>query len=272
MLTASGHDRPTVGPGPRSFTTALISSLKGLLDECGDRPFTIRQLCERINLVPERRKNQSHVWSRLNRFDRNIALAPLKRTDAERQEEFNLEPTRARLSLRLSLTKERLNEQQINKLARAFSKAVKNSKVPVQRINWWRLHSSGRTTSFVDVGRTVLYGTKWKNKILSSRDSQPPITTQDQTVQTINAPHAQTSDEPHTLDSVSVEAASESTPPPHTSRKRKHSGGHSFVSSSESTRRSLEDSEQRQKLRSYLMAPTPLTPMTPMSGAEPDTN
>jgi hypothetical protein len=266
LLTASGHDRTTAGPGPRSFTTALISSLKDLLEECGDRPFTIRQLCEKINLHPARRKNQSHVWSRFKRYDRNIALAPLKRTPAERREQFNLGQTRALLNLRLPLTVERLTEEQITETARAFSRAVKKAKVPVKRIDWWRLRSSGRTIRFADLGSAINSAVKWKNTMLSNRQSQPPIT-QDQTVQAISDPHAQTEEDPNTLDSALVEsAACQPTPPPRVSHKRKHNCEHGSACGPRSKRRSPEESERRQQPWHF---PKPLTPL---SGTEPDTN
>lgn len=266
LLTASGHDRMTVGPGPKSFTTALISSLKDLLEECKDSPFTVRQLCEKINLHPARRKNQSHVWSRFKRYDRNIALAPLKRTLDERKEDFNFGQTRALLFLRLPLTVERLSEQQINATARAFSKAVKQTKVPVKRIDWWRLRSSGRITRFEDVGRAIGSALKWKNTALPGRRSNFPITKRDQNVQTTNDPHPPTVDDPNILESAMVEPESEVTTPPHICRKRKHSGEHGGASNLELRRRLSEDSEHDQK------SVTHQNPLTPLSGTDPDTN
>jgi hypothetical protein len=264
LLTASGHDRPTVGPGPRSFTTALISSLKELLEECRDRPFTIRQLCEKINLHPARRKNQSHVWSRFKCYDRNIALAPLTRTLAERKEDFNLGQTRALLFLRLPLTVERLTEEQINTTARAFSRAVKKAKVPAKRIDWWRLRSSGRITKFADLGRAVGSAVKWRNIVLSNRHSQPQISTRDRNGQTMNETHIQVVADPNVLEFAPVESDSEPTPPPYICRKRKHSGCN-LASNSQSKRRPSEGTEHGQKPWPY---PNPLTPL---SGNEPDT-
>lgn len=268
LFTASGHDRTTAGPGPKSFTTALISALKELLAVSKDRPFTIRQVCDKINLNPHRRKNQSHVWSRFNSYDRNIALAPLKRTPAERKEDFNLDQKRAVLVLRLSLTVERLTEQQIKAAARAFSKAVKKVEVPVQRIDWLRLQSSVRITSLAGLGIAVGSALKWRNKALSSRRSQPPTTTQDQTVPPANDACTQTVDDANTFESVLVESGSESTPPPHTIRKRKHTGEHHGDSNRQSKRSSSKESEHVQKPWPY---PNPLTPLTPHSGPEPDT-
>ena len=259
LLTASGHDKTTARPGPRSFTTALISSLKALLDEYGDTPFTIRQLCEKINLHPQRRKNPSHVWSMFKRYDRNIELAPLKRDLTERQKHFNLDQTRAVLSLRLPLTVERLNQQEINNMARAFSNAAKKAKIPVKRIDWWRLQSVGRITRFRDLGVAINFARQWK------RRTWPPIASRDQTMQTMHDPQAQTA---HDLDATTTQLfrpVSEATPPSQIIRKRKHSCDHDIASSSRSKRRSLGEVEQHEKPK------TDLNPLTPQSATEPDT-
>lgn len=235
LLTASGHGRLTAGPGPKSFTAALMKSLNDLLEECRNKPFTIRQLCERINLQPTRLKNPSHVWSRLNRFDRNIALAPLTRTLAEREKEFDLDQSRALLFLRLSVTVDLLTEQQIKTIAQAFSKAVKSTKTPVKRIDWWRFQGLGpmrQIIRFADLVKVVGSAVKWKNIMLSSQQAQPSITTWDGNIQTMDDPLPHPTHDPNTLDSVLVESASEPTPPPHVSHKRKYSRGHHSTSSS----------------------------------------
>lgn len=170
LLAASGHDRTTAGPGPNSFTNALISSLRALLEQ--NRPFTTRELCERINLQPKRRKNQSHVWSRFKQFDRYITLAPLAGTLDERKRQFHYEPTRAMLSLRLPLTADRLTELEIATLARTLARAIREQKIPVKRIDWWRLRSSGRTREFADLGRFVQLVRAWKRKALDGREAR----------------------------------------------------------------------------------------------------
>src|SRR5436190_24149719 len=48
LLTASGPDKPTSAPGPKSFTRALIDSLQELLDEYSGRSFSTYSLNDRI--------------------------------------------------------------------------------------------------------------------------------------------------------------------------------------------------------------------------------
>jgi hypothetical protein len=104
--------------------------LKDLLKANGERSFNIRQVCEKINLHPERRHNPSHVWSRLKTYDRPITLAPLNSSTAAVMEDFNPNKTRAFLTLRLPLTvePENLTEKEIGKIAEASLKLLKTSK------------------------------------------------------------------------------------------------------------------------------------------------
>jgi len=199
MLTATGHDKMTVGPGPKSFTTALVNSLKALLEESGDKPFTTRQLCEKINLHPHRRKNQSHNWSRFKRYDRYIALAPLKKSLDERKKEYTQEDTRSLLTLSLPLTVARLNEDEIQALARALSKAVKEVKAPVKRVDWWKLRSSGRTTNFAGLTRAHGFAKRWLHKH-QSRKSESPAPMRDHTSQTANSVHETVDDSSQTTE------------------------------------------------------------------------
>lgn len=110
----------------------MIRSFELLVKECHGQPFTVRQLCEKINLQIERRHNLSHVWSRLACFERNIALGPLKDTVAGKDERF---PPWTDTSSSFPLIVERLNKQQILDLARALSQAVRKQKLPVRRID-----------------------------------------------------------------------------------------------------------------------------------------
>ena len=191
----------TAGPGPRSFTTALIASLKGLLEEYGDQSFTIRQLCEKINLLPGRIDNQSHVWSRFKRYNRYIALAPLRRTPTERMQDYdnndNNDRTRAMLSLRLSLTTRQLTKDQIKSMAGSISKALKASRAPVKRIDWVGLQICERTTSLADVTKSISSVLKVKKRFDASRDRHSLVTTGDETVQRPAKPSAPTSDDSH---------------------------------------------------------------------------
>lgn len=253
FFAASGHNRPTDAPGAKSFTNALISSLKELLKECGDHPFTTRQLCEKINLNPARLKNPSHVWSRFKRYDRCIALAPLKRTLGKREEDFNRDRTRAFLSLRLPLLVECLTDDQISTMARTFSKAVKDLKAPVKRIDWVGMQSWSRTTSFAGVGNAINSALKWRN-----RHQQLPGSMRHEAVQRINTSHTQTWDGSSNRQPTPAKSDSEPMLSPNIPRKRRFSEESYSASGSERS----EDDEHRKKA-SYQP--------TPPSGMESDT-
>ena len=199
LLTATGHDKMTAGPGRRSFTAALVKSLRALREECGENPFTTHQLCEKINLHTERRRDQSHLWNRFKRFDRTIALAPLKKSFSERKQEFSQEETRSLLTLTLPLTVARLSNDQIQELARSLSKAVKDIKAPVKRLDWRKLRSSGRTTNFANLTRTRGIAKRWLS-IHQSRKSQSPAPMRDQPSQTINDIHETADDSCQTVE------------------------------------------------------------------------
>lgn len=199
LLTATGHDKMTAGPGRRSFTAALVKSLRALREECGEDPFTTHQLCEKINLHTERRTNQSHLWNRFKRFDRTIALAPLKKNFHERKQEFSQEETRSLLTLTLPLTVARLSNDQIQELARSLSKAVKDVKAPVKRLDWRKLRSSGRTTNFASLAKTRGIAKRWLSKY-QSRKSQSPAPMRDQPSQTTNDIHETADDSCQTIE------------------------------------------------------------------------
>ncbi|KAF2839379.1 hypothetical protein M501DRAFT_1016460 [Patellaria atrata CBS 101060] len=163
MLTASGHDKPTQAPGPKSFTRALITSLSKLLEESEGGQFTTRQLCESINVQEARKKFQSQIWSRFKRYDRHIQLGPLKNSPEDRRREFIQDQTRSLLTLSLPLTVSRLSDEEIKTLSRALAKAAKDSKLPVKRVDWRKLRSSGRT-SFSGITSAHGVARKWKNQ------------------------------------------------------------------------------------------------------------
>ena len=198
LFAASGLDRQTAGPGPKSFTTALIASLKDLLEEYGDQSFTIRQVCEKINRLPNRRRNQSHVWSRFKCYDRYITLAPLKRTPTERMQEYDNndhDRTRATLSLRLSLTTSQLTKDQIESMAVSISMALKASKAPVKRIDWVGLQSYERTNHFADVGKFIRSALRLRRGFHALRDRHSLVTTGNETVQRPAIPSVPASDD-----------------------------------------------------------------------------
>ena len=257
LFTASAHDQQTPGPGRRSFTAALINSLEDLLGERKNGPFSTRELCDKINVDPNRRKYHSNIWPRLKRYGRNITLAPLQRSLAEREKDFKDEPKRAILSLQLPLTVERLTEQQINEVARALSKAVKEIKAPVKRIDWLRLQSSKGATTFADLGSTITSAAKWRRKY-SSRQLQSRVKMQDQNVQTTPSLYAPAAEESSIVRALPADYEPDQSPSPQTSHKRKRSETNDDTSSASSKRGAPEHSKQYKK------------PLTPKSEEERD--
>lgn len=203
MLTATGHDQQTAGPGPKSFTAALVRSLRALREEYGDEPFTTHQLCEKINLHTERRKNQGHIWNRFKRFDRTIAIAPLKKTIDERKKEYTQEETRSLLTLTLPLTVTHLTDVQLEQLARSLSKAVKDVKAPVKRVDWRKLRSSGRSTNFAGLTKVHRFAKRWRSGY-QHRMSQSPAPTRDEQNQTTDDVRATTDDGCQTTEADAV--------------------------------------------------------------------
>lgn len=173
LLCASALDKPTEGPGPRSFTTALISSLKKLLSESGDIPFVTSQLCEAINLHPERSQRPCGFWRYNHQYHRSIEWAPLKRTLDQRKKDFSHDEAHAFLDLRFSLTVDCLDENQINTLCEALCNTAKKSKAPIRSIYWQRLHYPQGAKVLADAGRALAYakryGKRWRQEQTSRK-------------------------------------------------------------------------------------------------------
>jgi hypothetical protein len=259
LLTASGYNRVTAGPGKHSFTTALISSLKDLLKENGERRFNIWQVCEKINLYPAKRHNPSHVWSRLKTYDRHITLAPLNSSTAAVMEDFNPNKTRAFLTLRLPLTvePENLTEKEIGKIAEAFSKAVKDIKAPIKRIDWWGLQTSGQVFSFPRAIKAIIRAVRWSRAVRSAQPLQSSVATVDPTVQTAGGAHAQTVDGSSSFHSTRGETVTLPLSPRPTPRKRKNSERDREVSDPPSKRKHFDSH------KSYQDASPDIGPLTP---------
>lgn len=262
LLAASGHDKTTAGPGPRSFTTALIDSLKTLLKECGDKPITVRQLCEKINLQETRRKNQSHVWSRFNCYERYIALAPLKPTSAERDKEFESLRTRAFLSLRLSLTRMCLTDEEISSIAQGFSKAAKDSKV-VKQIEWAGLHVV-KQTRWAGLGLALHFFLRWKRKTFNKTPRQSPVAAGDESLRPADDPRGRISSQGDTPDPITAGPSSDMPASSGHGRKRELGQGYDNTSSLEPGEAAESNKQRRESVSNH-------SPLTPTSDSERQT-
>ena len=180
LLAASGHDKLTAGPGPNSFTTALIKSFEDSLNDNKTGSFAVRALCDRMNLYCRGTKadNQSQVLDRFKSYSTFINLTPLRNSSAERKEEFKIERTRAFLTLNLSLT-EALDEKAIKALAKYLSQAARRHRV--KRMDWTQYSV---IPTFREMARFQglqwKYGRRWKEISKQRHNKVSTVPTNDQ--------------------------------------------------------------------------------------------
>ncbi|KAB2580323.1 hypothetical protein DBV05_g1274 [Lasiodiplodia theobromae] len=142
LLAASGHNRMTAGPGHRSFTTAMIESLKECLNENGDKPFSLWKLSSKINEKQYRRQNPCFPHDRLKKHDRQIELAPLKEKRSKKDDNKMVLTQRASgadLTLCFALGFNPVTQDHIEKLARGLPQAFETAGLMLQRIDWVNL-------------------------------------------------------------------------------------------------------------------------------------
>ncbi|KAF2260730.1 hypothetical protein CC78DRAFT_584513 [Lojkania enalia] len=133
------------GPGPRSFTTALIKSLEELLAELKNRNFTTIKLLDKMNT---NRNPLSMLHDRLRKGERHVQLAPLEKKNCRANEKSFLSrpPEKAWVKLRFSLKDPELDQNQIEKLARQLAAAFRNSQIGLRKIHWIKMESDSVST------------------------------------------------------------------------------------------------------------------------------
>jgi hypothetical protein len=140
-LGACDQDRVTASPGQKSFTTALIASLKELREKNDRGTFTTADLMRAIEERSTRRNNPPVLISRAEINDRHILLSPHWRTQADHANYFKEAYIPAYLTLRIELTQEHLSSEEVEDLARKVSGAVRDSTAQTRRVDWLRLSS-----------------------------------------------------------------------------------------------------------------------------------
>lgn len=149
-LAATGHNLTTPKPGKRSYTRALIDSLKEELNrfEMNERrPFDTFKLNQRI----KQRQNWSHQPQLFHRNhcakSRHIRLAPLEKTAAPpTQQDLTCSGT---LNLQLTFSKKsNLHGPEIAKLATKLAKAARKSDLGITALDWIGFTPNVRTTQF----------------------------------------------------------------------------------------------------------------------------
>lgn len=136
VMTASGEEDVATMPGKRSYTRALIDSLKEVLlsKEPADRRIFISGLHQMIRpRTSSRPQLYDRAASGIGR--RYICLAPLDKTKeipAQPQP-----PNSGHLNLRIAFRdKAKLRDQEVENLAREITQAAKRSELGISAIDW----------------------------------------------------------------------------------------------------------------------------------------
>ena len=141
MLAASNRNNTTPKPGPKSFTSDLMISLRELLRDRGGNPFTTYDLLTKIS--PKRPIGQEPaLHNRRFRIDtgtrsRHILLAPHKAQDEARTEGFPPHHSDVSdLTLAFELDKRSLDRDEIERLTSRLPRVFKQAKIPLRRFHF----------------------------------------------------------------------------------------------------------------------------------------
>lgn len=174
LLAASAWDKPT-GSKERSFTKALIQSLKDLLLKRDNGSFTTLELCNRISRQPKRLSNPSHLYSLLDSsIDHMIILSPLfQNKNDSKQKEPRPENSSLTLNFGLNLPDAELTLQDIEYLTANLPKVFRDAKLDLSRIDWRSLtfipHHPFSKMADVAMTRTTIQ--RFRKKVLTSKTS-----------------------------------------------------------------------------------------------------
>ena len=141
MLAASNRNTTTPPPGPRSFTSDLMKSLKELLQERDRNPFTTYDLLTKITskrpigLEPALHNRRFRVDAGLR--SRHILIAPHKPQDEARPDD-SLSPTSdaSNLTLTFELGQRSLDREDLDRLTERLPKIFKQARIPLRRVHW----------------------------------------------------------------------------------------------------------------------------------------
>ena len=137
MLCASAPHSLTEGPGPESFTAALIQALKDLPRATQDGSFTTTFLCQKLCQLRE--NNIPVIFNRRDRPEEQIRIAPLTAKTPSTTKTSSLkvvDQNAAYLTLKFQIRKRKLDEVDIDELTKSLPRAFDSTKVKCDRIAW----------------------------------------------------------------------------------------------------------------------------------------
>jgi hypothetical protein len=176
VLAASNREDPAYAPGPKSFTRALIDSLRARLDSDPDQLFSVWQLHD--DIMKRRNDERSVFRTRHGVNDRYIKLA---RLDKARSEEDPAVYTRERayMTLRLSFVDRSVpSDDELKKLAMLVSQGAAKADLGIKKIDMieFREQDGDRLAGLVQLFGAVrkaqrLYrGRMARNRLREQRD------------------------------------------------------------------------------------------------------
>jgi len=175
VLAAAGPNKVTSGPGPRSFTRALMNSLEKLLQTCGDHgQFNSWELHNNIISTATRRNNPPVLFPVIRQFNRHLPLSPLRDSEGERADSFRKLDAKAFLTLRFALQDKRLTEDHVKDLVKYLAVGARDSGVKIQSIDWLALRYSPRLRPTVLGIRAMV---AWKKAIQVATALRSPVRT-----------------------------------------------------------------------------------------------
>lgn len=183
FLGATLHNRTAVGPGPHSFTTALVWALRELVNEADG--FTTSQLVAMIKKAPDfdfegrgqeptwspRGKNPSLFRLKISPLDRpgeSGALQLYQAPDTPDREDTN------QIYLQLQLAYDRVpNRRHIKVLAASLKNTVHDSLVPMRQARWRGLTDENVKMGFKDAAWMKVNEVKRRRRKHSSTSKSP---------------------------------------------------------------------------------------------------
>lgn len=173
LLSACFIDQTTASPGNYSFTRSLIDTLKGMLNEFANHPFSTFSINERI--VKDRRRfdTQSHLWARIHSVHlsgQHILLTPMPAPlAAPAQQAVVRRSPKAYLTLRFGMKETTLLQEQIDSMTKFLTKVV--IRAGLQRVDWVdvRLAPPVSLTPIQRVALVMVVKNKWKQFVVMKK-------------------------------------------------------------------------------------------------------
>lgn len=141
LLAASSRNNTTPRPGPKSFTRALMRSLRELLEDFSGNHFTTYDLLNKISLKrpiglePALHNRRFRIDTALP--SRHIRLAPHKAQNEGRTGGFPPHNAdMAKLTLAFELDQRSLDKDKIEHLAKRLPAVFKKAKIPLRRVHF----------------------------------------------------------------------------------------------------------------------------------------